>query len=518
MSNRIITIIGGGAVGVSLLYQLIKKHKIKNDDQGIVIQILEKGSVIGPGLAYREDDPINVLNRPASTMSAIHGDSKDFINWLSSNSKWRAKYPEICLENLEEQFLPRSLFGLYLQSIFDKALRLARSKKIQVNVINDEVINIQPVQNAYSIETTSGQIVISNVIVLSIGQIFSDNYDNLRQSENYLDSPYPTSRLESQIPSEASVAIIGSRLSAIDAAISLKDRGHKGQIAFFSRNGYLPSIRPIGIVDHQLKIFTEKRIRGITDFISLNQIIKLICAEVSLALGRTVELKEWFDRPSNSLGYLENELSNVNSRERILWQSVMIAINKVIGLVWHKLADRDKNIFVKRFRSRWMAYRVGIPIQNAKKIHSLIQSEKLLNVKGLKNITYDKGTKQFIIKCKKDLRKNNFDYVINATGTCTNINYTRSALIRNMNKSGLLKAHVFGGIEIDFDTSKVKDREGNIQNNIYVVGNLTEGEYLFTSVLDLNIAQGNKVSDLIVNELKTKTLSENNETREYYVS
>ena len=54
-TKKIISIIGGGAVGVSLLYQLIKKNIDIYHIPNLEINIFEKSSFIGRGLAYGKD-------------------------------------------------------------------------------------------------------------------------------------------------------------------------------------------------------------------------------------------------------------------------------------------------------------------------------------------------------------------------------------------------------------------------------------------------------------------------------
>ncbi|MBV9575604.1 MAG: FAD/NAD(P)-binding protein [Gammaproteobacteria bacterium] len=505
--NRIITIVGGGAVGVSVLYQLIKKKASELNTSGFEINLFEKDLIIGPGLAYSMDDATNLLNRPANTMSAVHGDQKSFINWL--NSMGKAACPGISSDIYQNQFLPRKTFGMYLKMLFDKALMLAKVKNIKVNVIHSEVINVKKKQNLYSVEALNGQVYLTQALILATGHTNSNIYEDLRRSEHYLDSPYPTSRVATLVPSAASVAILGSRLSAIDAAIALNSHGHKGKIAFVSRYGYLPSIRVPGILDYKLKIFTTNTLNAYQS-ISLKQIINLIVDEVSIAIGRKVRINEWFYRTNDFYQFFKDELSCVNFPDKIIWQSVMISINKVIELAWYKLNDRDKEIFIKRYKSRWMAYRVGIPAQNALIINSLIENNKLVCIKGLKKVSYDDAIKKFSIHIGNKSKKVNFDYVINATGSCSDIKNNRSLLLKNMRKNGLIKPHNFGGIEVDFQTSRVKDENDFIQKNLYAIGQLTEGAYFFTSVLELNIAHADIITDSIINNFNCKLTNNEN--------
>jgi len=124
--KKIISIVGGGAVGVSLLYQIIKKNTGSYCIPNLEINIFEKKSKLGRGLAYAEDSDVNLLNRPADTMSAIYGNPQDFMQWLTNNKQWRDSYPNLMIDKNSDLFLPRSLFGMYLESLFNDAMVIAK--------------------------------------------------------------------------------------------------------------------------------------------------------------------------------------------------------------------------------------------------------------------------------------------------------------------------------------------------------------------------------------------------------
>ena len=62
-------IIGGGASGVLLAYQLLQKQ-----DSDFCVTLIEKRSEIGRGLAYHTGNPDHLLNVRAANMSALPDD------------------------------------------------------------------------------------------------------------------------------------------------------------------------------------------------------------------------------------------------------------------------------------------------------------------------------------------------------------------------------------------------------------------------------------------------------------
>ena len=67
----------------------------------------------------------------------------------------------------------------------------------------------------------------------------SDVYPGLRGSPGYSPSPWP----HPTIPKAASVAIIGTGLSAVDAVKQLFAEGHTGPVTLASRGGRLPAVK-----------------------------------------------------------------------------------------------------------------------------------------------------------------------------------------------------------------------------------------------------------------------------------
>jgi len=62
---------------------------------------------------------------------------------------------------------------------------------------------------------------------------------DLRGMDNYFPSPWP----HPEVPAQASVAIIGTGLTAVDAVKQLYARGHKGKVVMVSRRGLLPTVK-----------------------------------------------------------------------------------------------------------------------------------------------------------------------------------------------------------------------------------------------------------------------------------
>ncbi len=98
-------IIGGGASGVLLTYQLLQKP-----EPGFRVTLIEQRPEIGRGPAYYTSNPEHVLNVRAANMSALPDDPEHFWRWLSSRAEGPLCPDPYC-------FVPRRAYGDYLASL-----------------------------------------------------------------------------------------------------------------------------------------------------------------------------------------------------------------------------------------------------------------------------------------------------------------------------------------------------------------------------------------------------------------
>ena len=103
---RTIIVVGGGASGVLAAAQLLLR--------GAEVTLLEPAAELGRSMAYSTQCPLHLLNVPAGNMSAFPDDREHFLRWLERTGP--SQYTA-CL------FAPRSLYGEYIRSVLDEALR-----------------------------------------------------------------------------------------------------------------------------------------------------------------------------------------------------------------------------------------------------------------------------------------------------------------------------------------------------------------------------------------------------------
>lgn len=129
-------------------------------------------------------------------------------------------------------YLPRPVVGSYLAALVEHATRKAAERGMRLEVIIDEVVDIAPPDTAdgdYVVQTKSGRIVEIRYVYLALGHLDRAKTDAYQDHDRYHHQPYPITRLTREIPKEAAVGVIGTRLSAIDVVLGLVGEGHKGR-------------------------------------------------------------------------------------------------------------------------------------------------------------------------------------------------------------------------------------------------------------------------------------------------
>lgn len=512
--REVIAVIGGGSVGVSFLSQLVDMVIESKVSEKIEIMLFEPQEIVGPGYAYQADFDCNILNTNADTMAINYGDKGHFIRWLNAKrGVWENLYPGIDVH--ENSYLPRGLFGLYVNSIYQDTLEKCKQERIFFKRIQDIATDIVIInKNEFCIDTEYSGGFICNRVVLSIGNIPSNNFKEMHAITGYFNNPYPCSAITNAIEKNDSVCIIGTNLSAIDTVLSLRESGHKGAIICASRNGRFPSVRGKLNKPHKLKKLTKNNIDEMINknngTLRMNDVIRLLVEEYELKTGVRINIHEILNSDTGIYNYLLTEIKLSISNERF-WQSIIYATNDVIDYVWHKLSIQEKTLFNKFFRSKWMSYRVSFPLENALKIQAQLRDGQLNVFDGMQNISYDNTDKIFHIEMhsrKTGLKTVIYsNIVVNATSYSLDVINTNNKLVQNLLSRKIAKAHEFGGFVVDYSNGCLINQNGVINQKITALGSLTTGVYFWTNAMEVNARLAKNQATSIVNDIKKSTIS-----------
>lgn len=492
MKNTSIAVVGGGSVGTSFVRQLADRLKASDRIPLSHLYIYEPSPDPGAGAAYQPDTASNLLNTRVGTMSPIANDAAHFHRWLMANRElWSPLFPGLDLT--ANSFVPRALFGMYLNKVFTEAVDLLKGLGVAVYHLPHKVSSVTKLRDGYEVCTVHGVSRMVSGVILCLGNLETTEWDHMRTYERYFNTPYPCTELIKGIDSKASVCILGSSLSAIDAAVSLADAGHTGKIMMVSRNGRLPSVRGEQNLARTTTLLSRSKLEDLTlrraGQVSLKEIAELLMKELELCEGEIPNLQNIMRIGQGPHKYLDSEIGDAAVRDRA-WQAIAYSTNESIDLIWRALSLDQKRLFQREYKSLWHSYRVSFPIENAIKLQQLLHTDQLSVYAGFKDVFYDEATSRFAVNIQN--KNTGFeatvlsDAVVNATGYSTSVEKMRSPLLKGMLSRGLVCADEFGGIKLEFESGRVIARSGLAMRGLFALGSLASGTYFWTNAMNVN--------------------------------
>src|SRR5882757_4769341 len=318
-------IIGGGASGVLLAYQLLQ-----NQGFGFRVTLIERRPEIGRGPAYHTNNPEHVLNVRAANMSALPDDPEHFWRWLSNRAEGPLCPDPYC-------FVPRRTYGDYLSSL-TAPLTSSESEPPRLTVVHGQCVDLDEGPTSVTVTLADGSRHIGDVAVLATGN----------------DSPVaklpcdadPWAPPLSAVDRDTTVLILGTGLTMIDYVLSLLRDGHRGQIVAMSRRGLLAK--------------AHRR----TDPVRID--------ESDVPFGASA---------SRLLRWLRGRVDAHIAKDGD-WRSVIDAIRPYTQRLWHELPLASRRRFLEHARAWWDVHRHRMAPEVEVRINAAIAAGSLSIVAG----------------------------------------------------------------------------------------------------------------------------------------
>lgn len=493
-----ISIVGGGAVAVCSLDHIIENFIASGQEVVIEnISIFEKGSEIGLGLAYSSE---NLLNVKVGSMYVRKSDPEKFLQFAALGGF------------SEDDFVPRKYFGKFLKSHLSNVMEKAKKNNIQVSLFTRcEIVDVGEDSSKYFLKSNDGTIFEADKIVLCLGNQVPDFGGHLLGSPGYFHEAYDIENITKSIPKTAPVSLIGCGLVSIDTILSLSRRGYEGPITCYSRTGLLPSVRPRA-KRWKLKYLTREKLLNLTNQnrskISYEDLEELFRNEFARLNISDLDIRNEIDRIARDEpeDVLRHNLNRAMSTTHInQYSSILSAIDDFIHIIWNSIPEQAQRHFLTTYKRIWDVYNYPMPLENAKKLKSLMESGILEVKKGLNSVEYSEKENCFMLYCNQNLRNVKISrarYVVNTTGQGINVLNMDNKLLRNLLSKGMIQSHKFGGILIEFGSSLAVPKYRKLTRGIYVIGSLTRGTYLNSS----SMMNNTNAAELVARHLSSTTV------------
>jgi uncharacterized NAD(P)/FAD-binding protein YdhS len=433
--RKTLVIVGAGFSGTVLAANLLRRPPA----QGADLVLIERNSTMGRGVAYAARDFPYLLNVPAGRSSAESGDPHQFL-----------RYAQARLPNVDgEDFLPRALYGDYLQDMLCRAEREAPANVRLVRVFG-EVTGLQrSAGGAQAVQLPDRAPIVADIVILALGNPAAPLppwADELRDHSAFRQDPRD---LPNTLTAQHSVLIVGNGLTMADAASALSRHA--------DRVPTLHTISRRGVIPKPQTAFHPHALRG--------------SGEVLLAHTHSLR------RLLRACRDMAREVEQLGGD----WREAVAFIRNLAPALWRRLPEVERRRFVRHVHVHWDTFRHRLPPQLMARIETLRRSGKL-RVKA--------GRIQGVIARDHRLQVSwrprgseatsmlTVDLVVNAIGPNYAIERSVDPLLISLRKAGLVSPDALSlGIRTG-GFGACLDAQGRASQYLYYLGPMLRADHL----------------------------------------
>jgi len=459
--NRI-AIVGGGFSGTLAAINLARLSSVP-----LHISVINRNRIPCRGIAYSTRNGSHLLNVVARNMSALADQPNHFVEWLGT----RSEYLDVPTAALREKFVPRRVFGDYLQHLFQwYAGTLAADEKMRLEWVQDEARDIF-IDGTAHVALQSGATLTADKVILAVG---NQEPASLRVrgldtgSAKYIGNPWMG--WEEKLPAiDHDLLLIGTGLTMVDTFLTLKDLGWRGKIVAVSRNGLLPLSHFKGF-DYP-DPFNEKNTS-----VGLRPMYSLFKKQFRAARARQL-----------NPAILVDKLRPYTQR------------------IWQNLSVFEKRQFNRHLRTRWNVMRHRIAPEIHQQLQDALAAGRLEIIQGrLRACAESSETMKVEIESRGRKHVIEASALINCTGPQESYFPSGAALCDNLVAHGLIQADEMNmGIKVDPNFSVV-DAAGKSSDVLFAMGSLLKGTLWETTAVPELRSQTFRLAEEIASHLDDK--------------
>lgn len=493
-----VVIAGMGAAGSAVFVRLVEAAAAGRAPSLERLTLIDPPGTFGHGVAYSNANATALLNRRTEQMDAVRPQA--FLDWMDQRLGVRTDAPADGV-SVPESYQHRVLFGRYLADAVSHATEVAAGSGIGVEIIRSEVTAVDRAGHGGVLcQVERSEPVEGTHLVLATGAQRRSSFPQFTSTGRYCEHAPPFGQVLHDIPPDAAVGILGTRLSGVDVALHLEARGHDGPVLMASRSGQLPSVRAEHARESPGEALSDAQAR-----------VHRAGRRMTLSWA-TAELARYLQACGASLGQvgvrprpmtgreaaagLERDLES--ARDAALpWQDALGRSNPLINRIWRRLDHGQRGRYRRFWHSSWVSRRVPIPLQAASALHAQLLSGRTRILAPLRAVT--SSGSGFAVSAAHGPTEQ-VDWLIDATGAST----TGSAPIRSLVEAGMAAWHPWGGIHVDPDSCAVLPPASAPEPDprVFALGALTCGENVMTSAIDVVADQARTVADGLIAQLE----------------
>ncbi|MBD3885022.1 FAD/NAD(P)-binding protein [Phormidium tenue FACHB-886] len=459
-----IAIVGAGFSG-----SLVAANLLKTATRPLIIKLIERDHAIGKGVAYSTETDSHLLNVSAGNMSAFPDDPTHLLRWLTYNRSELATFlPD---EVNASTFIPRKIYGLYLQSILEEAEATA-SSNVRLERLSDEVVAVEPEGNGAIVSLRSSLRFFANKIVLALGNSPATPLasQSSERQDDRLRNAWSANALADLEP-DASVLLIGTGLTMVDMVVSLHQQNHRGKVYAISRRGLFP-------LPHQATKPYPAFLTPETAPKTARGLLRRVRAEVKTAMAQGYD-----------------------------WRSVIDALRPITQQLWQQLPTPEQQRFLRHLKPYWEVHRHRIAPKIGETVQEMLDSGQL-SVSAGRIQAYQDSPDAIAVTIRQrqtqTSRVLNVSRVVNCTGVEADYRRSPQPLLADLHSQRLIRYNKIG---LGLDTAAngaVLNADGNMSSLLYTLGTPRKGDLWETIAVPELRGQAQALAEVVLQSLPVR--------------
>jgi len=414
---RHIIVVGGGASGV-----LMAAHLLGHGSPQVRVTIIERGPMLGCGIAYATTHPDHLLNTRVTQMSAFPAQPDHFQRWLERTGR-----------SVSGQcFVDRATYGHYLAGLLEPWRTDDGARRLRC--VQGSCVSLRESGAGVIANLGNGTSIIADAAILATGHaVATDPEPPLRGAWDFTVPADP----------EASVAIIGTGLSMVDHVVTLLGAGHRGPILCLSRRGLLPQVH------------------GPTH--------PLAPGRQDIPLGAPASTMLLWLRRQVGLAELQGGT----------WRDAVDGIRPHIGAIWRAWGRPNRARFLRHAAAFWEVHRHRMPPVSADRIEAARATGQLVILRGRFDRVRARGDGRLCLDVSGHGRAGPrtllADHVIDCRGIRRDPERDAAPVIRDLLMRGTARLDPLGlGLDTTAD-AQVINRAGRPSSRLFAIGPAARG-------------------------------------------
>ncbi len=438
---KTVAIVGAGFCGTTLAARLLHAPPVAS----MQVVLIDRCAPLARGVAYGAQASRHVLNVPARRMSAWPEDDGHFYHYA------RRRDPSVT----PDSFLPRALYGDYLETVLDDAMQRSPAGCTLRSVVAD-VERIEPRVGGEGarLALRGGATIEADRVVLCIGNhppmhpFIEPVRGGLHAHPRYVGDPWARDAL-GRIKAGEPVLLIGTGLTMLDVVLDLRERGHRAPIHAVSRRGLTPL--PHGEPDAQPGYDGAHLTEAMLASPSARRYLSAVLRAVDGHAGAGGD-----------------------------WRDVIGGLRGATPALWHALPLDERRRFMRHLRPYWDVHRHRC----APRVHERLRDElaggavRIVagKVRGHAD-THDGLQVSIGARGGRDMLSLEVGAVVNCTGPAASADALGTPLLASLRDDGRVSCDALAlGFDVNDDYALL-DRRGVASSWLYYVGPFLRAQF-----------------------------------------